>query len=138
MSGAVTVVPDAARDVNLTPAQRQEIIVRANGLPEYSAPRETGEASTREQQAARAVIEQSRYIGRCRDKDGLVTAEQFATADARCGGKLLKGYQIPAGARFEPQELFEMTDISSKVGVPKDLYYKFVVELAKRLAVATR
>ncbi|MGO9931091.1 MAG: hypothetical protein ACLPV8_04680 [Steroidobacteraceae bacterium] len=72
-------------------------------------------------------------IGRDRDANGLVTAEQYVTADSRCGGALCKGYQLPSGMKFESQELFEMLDISREVGIPANYVWDFLFEMARRL-----
>lgn len=80
-----------------------------------------------------AVLEQSRAIGAARDSNGLVSAEDYVTADARCNGALCKGYQVPAGMRFDPQELFEALDIAHKVGIPGNYVFAYLAEMGRRL-----
>jgi len=97
MSNEVTVIPEAARDANLTPTQRFEAIVRAQeGMAEYQAPRETGELTTRAgRKVSRQVIEHAQYLERSRDKNGIVTAEAYVSG----GLPFTFGYDVP-GRRY--------------------------------------
>src|ERR1700722_3385838 len=117
MSTDVVVVPDAARDANLSPTQRFEMIARAQpGMTQYQAPRETGEVTTRSgAKVPHAVLEHAAYLERSRDKLGMVTAEAYVA-----GGLLFTfGYDIPAGYTVDPVGPRTTLEAAARAKVPK-------------------
>jgi len=129
MSNEVTVIPDAARDANLTPTQRFEAIVRAQpGMTEYQAPRSTGEVTTRSgAKVPHAVVEHAQYLERSRDKNGMVTAEQFVSG----GMPFTFGYDVPAGYSVDPVGLRTTLEVAARAKVPKEHVFNFLVEFGK-------
>lgn len=122
----LVVVPDAARDVNLSPTQRFETILRNNGQPNYVAPREDGTPTTRGA-VPLAVLEHARYLERSRDETGMVLAEQYVAG----GIPFTFGYDIPANYKVDAASLRVMLEAAARAQVPKIYVLNFLAELGK-------
>jgi hypothetical protein len=101
----------------------------------YQEQQRTGR--TPEQQRNLSAVEShARHLGKLRDAhpNGLVTSEQFVSSPAHVAFDY--GYPIPAGMRYDPQELTDMLSVAHAVD-PQHVHGQFVyavlVELGRRL-----
>ena len=129
MSQDMTVVPAEAQNRNLTPTQRFEAIVRSqSGMAEYVAPRETGEATTRD--AARtAVVEHAEYLNRAKDARGLVSARDYV----RGGTAYTFGYDLPDGVWGDPAMWYEILSCAAEAKIPKQHVFNWLVAVGRRV-----
>lgn len=59
----------------------------------------------------------------------MVTAEQIVAGGPAC----THGYQLPAGAKFEPIEAYNMLAIAKAAKIPANYVFDFLVEFGKYL-----